>query len=208
MAASRGVSTAVEGGASPCTCSWDAFQGCYRTHPRDMRYFSALYLLLRVLMLALMSAFPTSIMLYTSGILSLAWAALVAVFQPYKVKTHNTVDVVLLLLMGTYFISYHASAVLFYMKQISMANIAVLVLVFAIALIMLYFFLLLGWKLLNLLDQAGISMKRVFCCKKPSSSNSESIEDLVRDHDPRNSNERAEDYPPLLETHAKTPTYW
>ena len=67
--------------------------------------------------MAFMSAFPTSIMLYILGILSFAGAALVAVFQPYKVKTHNTVDVVMLLLMGTYFISYHANVVLFYLKQ-------------------------------------------------------------------------------------------
>ena len=185
----------------------DAFQGCYRTHPRDMRYFSALYLLLRVLMLALMSAFPTSIMLYTSGILSLAWAALVAVFQPYKVKTHNTVDAVLLLLMGIYFVSYHAGMVLFYLKQESMVIITVCISFFALNLIVLYFLLLLSRKLLNLLDVAGIG-KAMLCCKKTSATDSESIEHLVRDHDPRNSNERAEDYPPLLETHAKTPTYW
>ena len=49
------------GRCQPLHVFMDAFQGCYRTHPRDMRYFSALYLLLRVLILALMSSFPTSL---------------------------------------------------------------------------------------------------------------------------------------------------
>ena len=45
-------------------------------------------------------------MLFTTGILSLIAAALVAIFQPYKVKAHNTIDSVLMILMGIYFVCY------------------------------------------------------------------------------------------------------
>ena len=83
----------------------DAFQGSYRTHSRDMRYFSAFYLFLQILILAQPQIFPY-IMFFTSGILSLASAAAVTIFQPYKVKSHNTMDSVMMLLMGVYFLSY------------------------------------------------------------------------------------------------------
>ena len=86
----------------------DAFQGSYRIEPRDLRYFSAFYLLLRMLMVMQFQAFSAEVMLFTSGILSLAAAVVVAVFQPYKVKSHNTIDSVLMVLLGIYFLSYHA----------------------------------------------------------------------------------------------------
>ena len=83
----------------------DAFQGSYKLERRDLRYFSAFYLLLRLLMLAHVELFLSPQSFYISGILSLAAAAIVAISQAYKVSTHNTVDSVLLLLMGVYFIS-------------------------------------------------------------------------------------------------------
>ena len=95
------------GRCRPLHVFMDAFQGCYRTHPRDLKYFSAFYFLLRVLLLAQTWLFQTSLSFYTSGILSLVWAGVIAIFQPYKVKVHNTMDAALLLLMGVYFISYH-----------------------------------------------------------------------------------------------------
>ena len=83
----------------------DAFQGSYKLEPRDLRYFSAFYLLLRLLMLAHVELFLSPQNFYISGIISLAAAVTVAICQPYKVNTHNTVDSVLLVLMGVYFIS-------------------------------------------------------------------------------------------------------
>lgn len=88
----------------------DAFQGCYRTHPRDLRYFSVFYWLLRVLLLAQLSLFTSTLMFYTSGILSMIAASLVAIFQPYRIDLHNKVDTVLLLLMAIYFLSYFVNA--------------------------------------------------------------------------------------------------
>ena len=90
----------------------DAFQGSYRTEPHDMRFFSAFYLLVRISILIQTMLFPSTLKLFTSGILSLASAGVVAIFQPYKVKGHNTMDSIWMLLMGGYFISYHEVLIL------------------------------------------------------------------------------------------------
>ena len=49
----------------------DTFLGSYKTEPRDLRCFSALYLLLRMLVLAQPHFFPSQLMLFTSGKLGL-----------------------------------------------------------------------------------------------------------------------------------------
>ena len=81
----------------------DAFQGSYRTEPRDMRYFSALYLLLRIILLLNVQA-PLN--LYIFGVISLMLAGAVTLFRPYKVAFHNAMDNTFLILMGLYFISF------------------------------------------------------------------------------------------------------
>ena len=145
-----------EGRCQPLHVFMDAFQGCYKTYPRDMRCFSAFYLLLRVIIQVQISLFPSSLMLYTSGILSLAGAAVVAMFQPYKISSHNKVDTILMLLMGTYFISYHANAVLSSLEQNITLHITAIFQGLSITLIILYFFLLLVWIALHLKIQAMV----------------------------------------------------
>ena len=135
----------------------DAFQGSYRTEPRDMRSFSAFYLLLRILMLMQFQVFSTSLYIFISGILSLASAAILTFFQPYKVRDHNKIDAILMILMGTYFISYHV--------QLHLKNgpkeVAIYVQVISVALILLYFFSLLVWKVLGGRLQAAVGRAKV-----------------------------------------------
>ena len=128
----------------------DAFQGSYRTHPRDMRCFSAFYLFLRMLMLAQPQIFPSYIMFFTSGILSLASAAAVTIFQPYKVKSHNTMDSVMMLLMGVYFLCYHGTIVLTILGYGHQWDVVASIQGIAIAILVVWFLLLLVWKLLHL----------------------------------------------------------
>ena len=80
------------GRCQPLHVFMDAFQGCYKTHPQDLRYFSAFYLLMRVILMLQVQLFHSSLMLYTSGILSLMGAAIIALFQPYKQHVHNKLD--------------------------------------------------------------------------------------------------------------------
>jgi hypothetical protein len=51
----------------------DAFQGSYRIQPRDLRHFSTLYLVLRMLLLLQFQIFPSTLMFFTSGIQQLLW---------------------------------------------------------------------------------------------------------------------------------------
>ena len=85
----------------------DAFQGSYRIEPHDLRYFSAFYLLLRMLILLQPHIFQSTLSLLASGLLSFASASVIAIFRPYKVSKHNRVDSVMLMLMGIYFVGYH-----------------------------------------------------------------------------------------------------
>ena len=176
----------------------DAFQGSYRTHPRDMRYFAAFYLFLRILMVAQPQIFSSSMLFFSSGILSLASAAAVTIFQPYKVKAHNVIDTVLMLLMGTYFVCYYASYVLGPLKYsghqwVYPAGIQGL----SIAIIMIYFFSLLLWKLLHEKIEALIRKARMkwnSVGDQRDHSNEEGIESFDRDLDITDRN----NYPPLL----------
>jgi hypothetical protein len=85
----------------------DAFQGSYRIQPRDLRYFSAFYLFMRFMILLQFYIVHFYFRFFTSGMLFLLSAAVVVVFQPYKVRAHNTVDSVLMILTGIVYISFY-----------------------------------------------------------------------------------------------------
>ena len=164
----------------------DAFQGSYRTQPRDMRYFSAFYLFLRILIIAQAQIFMSSVMIFTSGILSLASAAAVVTFEPYKVKTHNTIDTVLMLLMGTYFLCYYADHLLLALGYKHQWIYIAIIEGVSVSTLFLYYVLLLAWKLLHLKVHVGPEKKSLseveheYCSQRPH-SNGEVIESFDRD---------------------------
>ena len=71
----------------------DVFQGSYRYHPRDCRYFAGLYLMVRVIFLitTALIKFPECIVFY--GVYAAIMAGAVALFEPYKEKIHNKIDI-------------------------------------------------------------------------------------------------------------------
>ena len=83
----------------------DAFQGSYKTEPRDLRQFSSLYLLLRFLLLSSTSAFLSVAYTTFCGVVILLSTIIFAIFQPYKNSLHNKFDLVSLLLLSLLFIS-------------------------------------------------------------------------------------------------------
>ena len=177
----------------------DAFQGSYRTEPRDLRYFSVFYLLLRIL-LAMQFQFFTSMLMYlTSGILFISAAAIVALFQPYKVKVHNAIDIVLLLLLGVFFASYHASIM---MDQ--PPNFLRAIQYICIILLLLNFISLLAWKLLGgkckaIAQKAKVTWNSIFRHTAEERRGEECVESFDRDTGEANS------YTPLLRE--QNPTY-
>ena len=88
----------------------DAFQGCYKdgtNGTRDCRYFTAMYLMVRIILSALFVS--------TTSIMSLLWMIIVlftfstsiAVCQPYKPKysIYNYIDIILILLLAAWLLS-------------------------------------------------------------------------------------------------------
>ena len=170
----------------------DAFQGSYRIEPHDLRYFSAFYLLLRMLILLQPSIFQSTLSFLASGLLSFASAAIIAIFRPYKVSKHNTVDSVMLMFMGIYFVGYHAQFSLNYEDK-TLCTIAEMA---PMALFLVYFLFLLVWKLFGGKLQAAVRNAGVFWSSALHihSIKGECLEEFDRDLDANDVNS----YPPLL----------
>jgi hypothetical protein len=170
----------------------DAFQGSYRIQPRDMRSFSAFYLLLRLILLVHTVMFLSPQTFYISGIISLASAALVALVQPYKVKRHNAMDSILLLLMGIFFVSdneVNLLATLFNSKpQWTFASV---IQALSLFIIIGYFCSLVLWKMLHEKFVAVLGKLRLKFSSSRRNSNREITESFGDDR-------TTDSYPPLL----------
>ena len=80
----------------------DTFVGCYRTEPRDCRYFAALYLVLRIINLALFSITTSPLYYPLSGFVFIIAAILVAAARPYKFsQCFINVDAIFFALLST-----------------------------------------------------------------------------------------------------------
>ena len=84
----------------------DAFQGSYKIQPYDMRPFSAYYLFLRFLQICFVAVFQSAFWVPVNAMVIVVSAVLIAIFQPYKNGSHNTRDVVLLLLLAFVYMAY------------------------------------------------------------------------------------------------------
>ena len=178
----------------------DAFQGSYRIEPRDLRYFAAFYLLLRMLVIIQAHIFQSLLMLFSSGILFFASAATVALFQPYKVETHNTIDSVLMMLTGVYFVGYYCNTLVVNHDADHLVNFVQGV---SIVLLLFYFASLLVWKLLGGKLHAVARVAWSSIVHRPrEDSGGEGIESFDREQDTSEANS----YPPLL-GRSQIPTY-
>ena len=83
----------------------DSFHGCYEDTIRDYRHFATLYVAVRFLHLLMSSVFNYNLYLPAAALLFVFTLALVAKFQPYKCKRSNTIDIILLLVTISGYIS-------------------------------------------------------------------------------------------------------
>ena len=136
--------------------------------------------------------FQSTLSFLASGLLSFASAAIIAIFQPYKVSKHNTVDSVMLMLMGIYFFGYHAQFSLNYEDK-TLCTIAEMT---SVVLCLVYFLFLLAWKLFGGKLQAVVKKARVLWTSAlhHHSIKGEGLEVFDRDLDANDANS----YPPLL----------
>ncbi len=93
----------------------DAFQGCYRLEPYDMRFFSAYYIFLRVFILFL-TATIHSIFAFSATTLCLVLnAVLVNFIQPCRSPTHNKMDGLAMSMLAFFYVSLLAMLTTFYL---------------------------------------------------------------------------------------------
>jgi glucan phosphoethanolaminetransferase (alkaline phosphatase superfamily) len=121
-------------------------------------------------------------------------AAIVAVFQPYKVRAHNSLDSVLMILAGICFVCYFHSA----LSQLYSTEVGSFLLL-SVSLLLLYFILLLIWKLVGARKQALLRNVRMLLSSvahypREQSGGEAVIEDFDRGLDASERNS----YPPLL----------
>ena len=83
----------------------DAFQRSYKTEPYNLKYFSAYYFLLRFLALLVMSTVASIFYFSVLAVLMIVAAVIFAIFQPYKINSHNKLDIVSLLLLALVYVS-------------------------------------------------------------------------------------------------------
>ena len=89
----------------------DAFQGCYKdgtNGTRDCRYFSAAFLLARVLLFIFFALSPTVLAYGAAEFVFITLAMMIATIQPYKPHfgIYNAVDSVLVLLMAFWWATF------------------------------------------------------------------------------------------------------
>ena len=92
----------------------DAFQGCYKNGTngtRDCRWFSTVYLWVRLLFLIVGSITYTDICLTIGATISLSVALMISVLQPYKSRAYNIVDTALIHVLAFMFIAGTANAI-------------------------------------------------------------------------------------------------
>ena len=83
----------------------ESFQGCYKdgtNNTRDCRYFSAVYLVLRILLFVLFSITLTSLFYTFATILFITMAILIITIRPYKERyaIYNKVDAIMILMQA------------------------------------------------------------------------------------------------------------
>ena len=179
------------------TVFMDAFQGGYRIQPHDLRYFSAFYLLLRILIVAQPCIFPSRLLLFTSGIPCFIAAAMITIFQPFNVNKHNKRDSIMMMLLGVYFVCYYTQLGTNYETMVVAA--AVQIVTYAVP--VLFFISLLTWKLLGGKLQALLvrakSVWNSIAHNPRADSRGDGMEAFDREQDTSETNR----YPPLLGDH-------
>ena len=141
----------------------DAVQGCYRTTPVDLRYFSAFYLVLCFLCQILIMFFKTMAILPITTLILMVSSLIFAVVQPYKDRNHNRLDLVCLLLATLFYASATSMVLILFIDKSRIIAADVIFALTFLSIFVLYIFMLLyiifGHSLKNILKQVCLSFK-------------------------------------------------
>ena len=122
----------------------DAFQGTYKTHPRDMRYFSAYYFFLRFEIL-IITGYEVSIFTLPLTLVVLLLSIMVLiVFQPHTKDVNNRLDMIAMIMIILFFALRCMLVTTFYLDpyKISTSNAVGFI---SAAIVSLYFIILFMW---------------------------------------------------------------
>ena len=149
----------------------DAVQGCYRTTPVDLRYFSAFYLFLCFLCQTVIVLFKTMAFLPITTFILMVSSLIFAVVQPYKDRNHNRLDLVCLLLATLFYASATLMVLIFYLDKSRILPADVIFGLAFLSIFVLYTFMLLyiifGHSLKNIFKQVSFKPFK-YCNKFPS----------------------------------------
>ena len=127
----------------------DAFQGSYRTEPYDMRSFSSFYIFARLLFLLLLSFIHNYLQVWIFYVVaSVLLGIIVAIAQPYRVSSHNNLDIVTTLmsiLPGIAVILF--TFILFFDHRLRYGT--AVMFGFTLTIVSLYWMVILSWGLLG-----------------------------------------------------------
>ena len=160
----------------------DAFQGTYRTHPRDMRYFSAYYFFLRFILL-FNTGYEVSIFTIPLTLVVLILSIMVLIiFQPHIKDVNNRIDTLSMIMMILFFAIRNMLISTFYLDPYK-NNASNKMALTCGSIIILYFIMLLSWTIF------GYQIKHLqnrLCRAKSQISEEQatyaSIETFDRDH--------------------------
>ena len=97
-------------GQIPLKIFMDIFQGSFKDGTqgtRDCRWFSTLYLLLRVILMCIYSSIPTEFYYPIAILVLLAVAFLILAIQPQKRTIHNSIDIFQLLVLASWYLTQY-----------------------------------------------------------------------------------------------------
>ena len=167
----------------------DAFHGCYKNGTngtRDCRYFSALYLFVRISIFIGWAVFLSSsavIACFIVGVICALLAILFAVVQPYKSPIYNAIDTVLALNVALIYFCMVAKTVV--MVRVDFTNVQALMSVMFSVFVPIPFFyitaVVLHWLFFRLTKMAALVLKIWLLCKASlrQSNSEESLPDRL-----------------------------
>ena len=165
----------------------DAFQGSYRTEPYDMRHFSSFYIVARLFLLLLISFIHNYLQICIFYVVVFVLLGIiVAIAQPYRVSSHNYLDIVTTLmstLPGIAFILLNF--ILFFDHRLRDVTIAMFI--FTLTIVALYWLVILSWGLLG--DNLKVLYRKVHCNLRAYRYHGEVVGSRESDNEEQYSNE-------------------
>ena len=122
----------------------DAFQGTYRTHPRDMRYFSAYFFFLRFVLLFIAGYEVSLATLPLTLVVLLLSVMVLVVFQPHNKSVSNRLDILSITMVILFFVLRCMLAITFYLDPYKL-SISIGVFFISAVIFTLYFIILFLW---------------------------------------------------------------